>query len=202
MDEKGEKMTNVLVINSSVRSDDSISRALTTLLADRIAADVHEITHRDLTGDIHLISAQSLSAVAKSPEQRSSEERALASLADTFIEELEWADYLIIGSPMYNFGPAASLKAWADLVARSKRTFTYTDAGPVGLLKIKKAFVVAVTGGTAVDSNIDFMTPWLKHFLTFIGISNIETITADGIYGKHGEENIRCAKEKIAGLSI
>jgi len=195
-------MAKVLVINSSVRSDDSISRELTARLADRIEVDNNEISHRDLTGDIHLISEQSLSAVAKASEDRSSEERDLASLADALIEELELADYLIIGSPMYNFGPAASLKAWADLVARSKRTFTYTDAGPAGLLKIKKAFVIAVTGGTAVGSNIDFMTPWLKHFLTFIGISNIEMITADGIYGPSGAENIRHAKETIDGLTL
>jgi len=190
-------MTNVLVINSSVRFNDSISRELTTILAARLKGDKCVITHRDLTKDIHFISEQSLSAVEKSLEDRTDEEHNLAALSDSLIEELELTDYIIVGSPMYNFGPPASLKAWADLVARVNRTFTYTNNGPVGLLKNKKAFIIAVTGGTGVNSNLDFMTPWLKHFLSFIGITDIEIISADGIYTEGGEENIKLVKDKI-----
>jgi len=195
-------MAKVLVIDSSIRFNDSISRELTSILADRIITDKNEITHRDLTRDIHFISDQSLNSAGKLLEERTPEDNEFASLSDTLIKELELADYLIIGSPMYNFGPPASLKAWADLVARVNRTFIYTDNGPVGLLRIKKAFIIAVTGGTAVNSNIDFMTPWLRHFLAFIGITNIEIISADGIYGNDGEEKIKLAKEKIDRLVI
>jgi len=190
-------MAKVLVIDSSARFNGSISRELTGILADRIKEDENEITHRDLTRDIHFISEQSLNAVQKLLEERTPEDNDFASLSDSLIEELELADYLIIGSPMYNFGPSASLKAWADLVARSGRTFVYTDNGSVGLLRNKKAFIIAVTGGTGVNSNIDFMTPWLRHFLSFIGITNIEIISADGLYGNDGEEKIKLAKEKI-----
>lgn len=195
-------MAKVLVIDSSVRFNDSISRELTGILADRIKENENEITHRDLTGDIHFISEQSLNSVQKLLEDRTPEDNDFASLSDSLIEELELADYLIVGSPIYNFGPPASLKAWADLVARAKRTFEYTDNGPVGLLSIKKAFIIAVSGGTGVNSNIDFMTPWLRHFLAFIGITNIEIISADGIYGNDGEEKIKFAKEKIGRLII
>ncbi|VAW51312.1 hypothetical protein MNBD_GAMMA05-825 [hydrothermal vent metagenome] len=190
-------MSNILVINSSVRFKCSISRELTDILACKIQSGINNIIHRDLTKDIFFISEQSLSSVEKSKAEHTAEAKNIASLADTLIEELELADYLIIGSPMYNFGPTASLKAWADLVARAKRTFEYTNNGSVGLLKIRKAFIIAVTGGTAVNSNIDFMTPWLKHFLTFIGITDIEVITADGIYKNDGEEKIISAKMKI-----
>ncbi len=195
-------MAKVLVVNSSVRFEDSISRELTRILSDKIITDPIEITRRDLTQDIHFISEKSLNAVEKSLDERTVEEITLASLSDSLIEELEVADYLIIGSPMYNFGPPASLKAWADLVARAKRTFAYTDNGPVGLLKNKKAFIIAVTGGTGVNSNVDFMTPWLRHFLAFIGITNAEVITVDGIYGNDGPEKIKFAKEKIDKLVL
>lgn len=190
-------MTNVLVINSSVRFNESISRELTTILAARLKGDKSVVAHRDLTKDIHFISEQSLNAVEKSLADRTDEEHNLAALSYSLIEELELTDYIIVGSPMYNFGPPASLKAWADLVARVNRTFTYTDNGPVGLLKNKKAFIIAVTGGTGVNSNLDFMTPWLKHFLSFIGITDIEIISADGIYTEGGEENIKLVKDKI-----
>jgi len=202
MDVIGENMAKVLVIASSVRFNDSISRKLTGILADRIKEDKNEIIHRDLTRDMHFISEQSLKSVEKLLEDRTAEDNEFASLSDSLIEELELADYLIIGSPMYNFGPPASLKAWADLVARAKRTFVYTDNGPVGLLRNKKAFIIAVSGGTGVNSNIDFMTPWLRHFLTFIGITNIEVISVDGIYGNDGAEKIKLAKEKIDRLII
>lgn len=202
MDVIGKNMAKVLVIASSVRFNDSISRKLTGILADRIKEDKNEIIHRDLTRDMHFISEQSLKSVEKLLEDRTAEDNEFASLSDSLIEELELADYLIIGSPMYNFGPPASLKAWADLVARAKRTFVYTDNGPVGLLRNKKAFIIAVSGGTGVNSNIDFMTPWLRHFLTFIGITNIEVISVDGIYGNDGAEKIKLAKEKIDRLII
>lgn len=194
-------MAKVLVINSSVRLNDSISRELTGILSDRIEGDTNDVLHRDLIHDIHFISERSLNCVEKSLDERTSEDNEIALLSDTLIEELELADYIIFGSPIYNFGPPASLKAWADLVARAGRTFTYTGNGPVGLLRIKKAFIIAVSGGTSVNSDIDFMTPWLIHFLSFIGIANIEIISVDGIYGRDGEEKINLAKEKIYRLA-
>lgn len=195
-------MAKVLVLNSSVRLNDSISRELTGILASKIQEGDNEITYRDLTRDIDFISEQSLNAVGKLLEERSSEDNHLALLSDSLIDELELADYLIIGAPMYNFGPPASLKAWADLVARVNRTFEYSDTGPVGLLRNKQAFIIAVTGGTSINSDIDFMTPWLRHFLGFIGITNVKIISADGIYGKDGDEKVKIAINKIQRLKI
>ena len=97
---------------------------------------------------------------------------------------------------MYNFGPPASLKAWADLVARAGTTFKYTENGPEGLLKDKKAYILAASGGTKMGSDIDFMSPWLVFFLGFIGIKNVELIAADATSHK-AEEKIVKAKEAI-----
>lgn len=84
----------------------------------------------------------------------------------------------MIGVPIYNFSIPASLKAWIDMVARVRRTFRYTETGPEGFLTGKAAFLVVASGGTAVDAEIDFATPYLKHVLGFLGITNVRVIDA------------------------
>ena len=146
------------------------------------------------------ISEKSLEAVGMSVGDRNKEhaKNQTAHLADTLIKELQDADTIIIGSPVYNFGPPASLKAWADLVARAGTTFRYGENGPEGLLNGKKAYIIAVSGGTAIGGDVDFMSGWLKFFLGFIGISDVEIIAADGIYGQNGEQKIEAANQVVA----
>ncbi|MEL6555854.1 MAG: NAD(P)H-dependent oxidoreductase [Cyanobacteria bacterium J06621_11] len=188
---------SILVVNASIREDDSISRELSLKLSKKLSDE--NVVHRDLTKGIDFISRESMAAVGTPKDERSATQNAnkTAQLADTLIEELQVADTVIIGAPVYNFGPPASLKAWADLVARAGTTFRYTENGPEGLLKNKKAYIVAVSGGTKIGSEIDFMSPWLIHFLEFIGIKNIEMLTADGIFGQGGEEKIQKVRQKI-----
>jgi FMN-dependent NADH-azoreductase len=95
------------------------------------------------------------------------------ALSDTLIEELEAADTIVIGMPIYNFGMPAALKAWIDLMARPKVTFAYTESGPVGLLNDKRAIVAVASGGVPVDSPADFATPHLRQVLRFVGIDDI-----------------------------
>ena len=99
--------------------------------------------------------------------------------SNNLISNLRWADVVVIGSPIYNFGVPAKLKTWADQVARAGVTFKYTLNGPIGLLENKKAYVAIASGGTRVDSEIDFATPWLRQFLKFIGIDDVKVIFAD-----------------------
>ena len=162
-------MKTILKINASVRYQDSISRQLVDAIADKIKASSDHIIERDLNQGIHFVSEASLNAVSTETRDRDDEQQELATLADAMIEELLQADTIVLGVPIYNFGPPASLKAWADLVARAGTTFKYSEKGPVGLLENKKVYLVAVSGSTVVDSEIDFMTPWLRFFLGFIG---------------------------------
>ena len=110
------------------------------------------------------------------------------------------ADTIIIGAPVYNFGPPASLKAWADLVARAGTTFRYGENGPEGILEGKKAYIIAVSGGTTIGGDSDFMSGWLKFFLGFIGIRDVEIIIADGIFGQDGEQKVEAAKQIVANI--
>ena len=106
---------------------------------------------------------------------------------------------LVIGSPIYNFGVPAALKAWVDMIARARLTFRYTANGPEGLLIGKKAYVVIASGGVPVDSAVDFATPYLRQALSFVGISDAEVIAADQL-NKKAEESIDAARMRIAEL--
>ena len=194
-------MTTILKINASIRNDESVSRGLTEKLVEKLAGPTDTIIDRDLNHEMHFISEASFGAAGTPLRERSSEQQDLARLADTLISELQRADVIVLGLPIYNFGVPARFKAWADLVARAGTTFKYSDNGPVGLLENKKTYIVAVSGGTPVGSEIDFMTPWAKFFLGFLGISDVEMISADGVLSEDGEEKIRAANGKIAAMA-
>src|SRR5690606_32013845 len=85
-----------------------------------------------------------------------------------------------ITAPIYNFAIPASLKAWIDQVTRARRTFRYTEAGPEGLLKGKRAYIVFASGGVPLGSQVDFASGYLRHILGFIGITDVHFIAADG----------------------
>jgi len=98
--------------------------------------------------------------------------------SDELIAELEAADTIVIGVPVYNFAIPAALKAWVDQIARARRTFRYTETGPEGLLKGKKAYLVVASGGVPVGSDYDFATGYLRHVLGFVGITDVTVIEA------------------------
>lgn len=191
----------ILLINPSIRGEESISRTLSTKLAKKLSELSNaEIVERDLTQEIHFVSSESFAAAGTVAEDRTPEQNEIAKLSDKLIDELQEADTIVFGAPIYNFGPPASLKAWADLVARAGTTFKYTENGPVGLLENKKAYIVGVSGGTPIGADFDFMSSWLKFFLGFIGISDVEIIAADGIMSKDGQEKIQAANDLIENM--
>ena len=197
-------MSNILHITASIRSDaDSISRGLGQRLVDGLAAKTGaSVTTRDLAAnDLPYVSAERFAANLTPAADRTPEQAQLAAIADELIAELQAADTIVIASPIYNFGPPASLKAWADLVARAGTTFRYTATGPEGLLTGKKAYLAIASGGTPVGSDIDFMSRWLTFFLGFIGITDVEIVAADGIMGADGEAKIAAAQEAAAKLA-
>ncbi len=197
-------MTNILHITASIRNDDSVSSALGgTLIKTLTDSSGAQVTSRDLSrNDLPLISEERFAANLTPAAERTPKQAELAAIADTLIAELQAADTIVISSPIYNFGVPASLKAWADLVARAGTTFKYTENGPVGLLAGKKAYITAASGGTPIGSEMDFMSSWLTFFLGFLGIKDVEIVAADGIMGADGEAKIAAAHdraEKLAG---
>ncbi len=198
-------MSNILYITASIRSDaESVSRGLGQRLVEGLAANSGAtVVTRDLAAnDIPYVSAERFAAHLTPAADRTPEQAELAAYADALIAELQAADTIVIAAPVYNFGPPATLKAWADLVARNGTTFRYTATGPEGLLTGKKAYLAIASGGTPVGAEFDFMTRWLTFFLGFIGITDVEMVAADGIMGIDGEAKIAAAQEtaeRIAG---
>ena len=172
----------ILQIKSSVFNGNGQS----SRLADEFVARQREqhpetrLTHRDLVADPvpHLDGARAGAFFAK-PEERSAEQRAVIAYSDALIDELRRADVLVLGLPMYNFGVPSQLKAWFDHIARAGVTFKYTEKGAVGLLTGKKAYVFATRGG--VYGEHDAQTEFVRQFLGFIGIANVEFVYAEGL---------------------
>jgi len=197
-------MNNILYITASIRSDaESISRGLGQSIVDGLAAKTGaSVTTRDLAAnDLPFVSAERFGANLTPAADRTPEQAELAAIADTLIAELQAADTIVIASPIYNFGPPAVLKAWADLVARVGTTFRYTANGPEGLLTGKKAYLAIASGGTPVGADFDYMSRWLTFFLGFLGITDVAIVAADGIMGVDGEEKIAAAKEAALKLA-
>lgn len=173
-------MSHVLHIDASSTLAASQSRTAGAAIVESLAAQ--SVTHRDLaTTPLPLITEAWVNARLVPAEKRAAQEDEVLALSDTLIEELMAADTVVIGMPLYNFGMPAALKAWIDLIARPRVTFQYTEGGPVGLLKGKKAIVVFASGGVPMGAPVDFATPHLKQVLNFIGISDVEFRVASDV---------------------
>lgn len=177
-------MTRILHIDSSLFSGNGVSA---TLAADFIARlrerdSSIQITHRDLGREpIPHLDAARLAAIGTSAAQRTPEQQQIADEADRLIAELQAADILVLGVPMYNFGIPSPLKAWFDHVARAGVTFRYTEQGPQGLLTGKRAVVFASRGGRHHGQPTDTQSAYLTTMLGFLGIAAVEFVYAEGL---------------------
>lgn len=173
-------MTHVLEIAASGRKSESLTRQLSEDLIGALASRhaVFSQQRRDLADGVEIIDEDWINANFTPAEDRTPAQQQRLANSDDLVAELAAADIVVIGAPIYNFGVPAALKAWVDLIARARLTFRYTDTGPVGLLKNKKAYLVVASGGVEVDSPVDFATPYLRQALQFVGITDIEVISA------------------------
>ena len=196
-----DKITRVLEVTASGRTAGSASRKLTQ---DLIAAlqDRHgdvQTVRRDLSKGMPFVDAAWIEANFTAEESRTDGHREALAFSDSLVAELKDADILVIGTPVYNFSIPAALKAWIDMIARARLTFRYTENGPKGLLQGKKAYLVVATGGVPVGSAVDFATPYLKHALAFVGITDVEVIAADKL-NSQAEESMDAARARIADV--
>ena len=196
-------MSNILYLSASIRDDESVSRELGDKLVDNLAAkNGASVTRRDLsTNELPYLTHERHMANLTPSSERTPDQAELAAIGDELIAELQAADTIVLAVPIYNFNVPATVKSWADLVARAGTTFKYTENGPEGLLKGKKAYITVASGGVPVGSEIDYMTKWLKQFLGFLGIETEQVIAADGIMGENAEEKISDAKAAIEKLA-
>jgi len=174
----------ILQINSAARS----SGANSTKVADSVVARLrakHPTTSvevRDLAANPHpALDEAALGALFTPPEQRTADQAARVALDDALIAQVQSADIVVLGVPMYNFGVSSQLKNWIDAIAKAGITFRYTEAGPEGLIKGKKIYAALARGGIYRDTQNDSQVPYLKTVLGFVGMTDIEFIYAEGL---------------------
>lgn len=177
-------MKTLLQINSSLHSD----RGQSSLLAARFVANWRQsnpggrVIVRDLAADpVPHLTAERFQAFLAAPDERTAGQAAVAAESDMLIAELEVADIVVIGLPMYNFGIPSTLKSWIDHVARAGRTFNYTATGSVGLLADRPVVLFAARGGRYRDTPRDTQTAYVSNFLNFIGLRDIRFVYAEGL---------------------
>jgi FMN-dependent NADH-azoreductase len=187
-------MPTLLQVQSSLFSGDGQS----SRLADRFvatwrAANPHgTVVVRDLARDpVPHLDAARFGAFLATAAQRTEDQCAAVAFSDALIDELRRADVVVIGLPMYNFGVPSVLKAYFDHVARAGVTFRYTESGPQGLLKGKRVVVFAARGGRHAGTPRDTQTAFVRDFLAFIGMDDVQFVYAEGL--ALGEETRRTA---------
>jgi len=184
-------------IDSSARKKGSTSRALAKKLLEKIKKPEDEIIYRDLDDEMLFVAGLTESGMSIPENERTDQHKKMFELSDKLVKELKESDVIIISTPIYNFGPPATLKAWSDLAARVKSTFKYSSDGKqIGLLENKKVYLVITSGGTKIGGKDDYLTPWLIYVLNFFGIKNIQTISADQMSIDY-EKSIKDAERQI-----
>ncbi len=197
-------MKNVLHITASIVGEGSVSSMLMDeLLAKLGTQETFDMTERNFANqEIPHLDGPWLAALSTAEADRSSEQQAKVAFSDQLIAELQAADTLVIGLPMYNFSLPSMLKAWVDHIARAGLTFRYTETGSAGLLEGKKVYLVAAMGGIHEAGATDFLRPYMKHILAFVGLSDVESITADGLNmgPERREKGLADARSQIARI--
>jgi FMN-dependent NADH-azoreductase len=174
---------NILQINSSAKSSGSESTRVATNIVNKLLAANPGATVevRDLAAKPHpVLDEPTLQALFTPAEKRTPEQAARVALDDALIAQVQRADVIVLGAPMYNFGITVQLKSWFDAIARAGVTFRYTENGPVGLLQGKKVYVATSRGGMHKDAPTDTQFPHLKMFLAFIGLTDVEYVFIEG----------------------
>ncbi len=175
---------NILQINASARSEAANSTRVANSIATRLqsANPAARLSVRDLAVTPHpVLDETALGALFTPAEQRTVEQAARVALDDALIAEVEAADAIVLGVPMYNFGVPVQLKNWIDAIARNGVTFRYTEQGPEGLLKGKTVYVALARGGSYRGTEADSQVPYLKTVLGFLGMTDVHFIYAEGL---------------------
>ena len=199
-------MSNVLIIESSARQQDSFSRQLTRqfIVQWQAAHPADQVTVRDLAlNPVPHLDANLLGGWMKPEAQRNADEQASLQRSNELTDELLAADVLVLAAPMYNFAIPSTLKAWLDHVLRAGVTFKYTETGPQGLLVGKKAYVLTARGGLYAGSTSDHQEPYLRQVMAFIGIHDVTFIHAEGMNlgGDFQEKGLNQAKARLSEIA-
>jgi len=161
-----------------------------------------EVIVRDLIAEpVPHLDVERMAALRAPDENPDAAQQAIIDYADQLLAEVKQADQIVIGVPLYNFGVPTQLKAYLDHLARAGITFSYTENGPVGLIEGKQVVLLATRGGMYRDSGADFQIPFMKQFLGFIGLTDVDVVYAEGLaMGAQAEQSLSDARGHVDSL--
>ena len=200
-------MTTLLQIKASISHDQGVSSQLANnfVAAYRKAHPDAKVLVREVASaePVPHLNGERFGAFITKPEERTDAQHAVVAYSDALIDELKRADIVVIGLPMYNFGVPSQLKAYFDHIARAGMTFKYTATGPVGLLTGKKVYVFAARGGLYAGSALDTQTGYVRDFLAFLGMTDVQFVYAEGlaVSPESREAGLAKAAAEIAALA-
>lgn len=199
-------MKTLLHINASIFSEGGQSSQLTQeFVAEWLRQHPHgRVIKRDLVASAlpHLDAERFLALISK-PEERTERQAQIVAESDALISEIQQADVVVLGLPMYNFTMPTQLKSYFDHIARAGVTFKYTETGPVGLLTNKRVVIFATRGGMYAGTPTDTQTGLIKTLFGFMGVNDVEFVYAEGLNmsSEKKAEALAKAKEKIPTLA-
>ena len=200
-------MTTLLQIKASISHDQGLSSQLANnfVAAYRKGHPDAQVLVREVASaePVPHLNGERFGAFITKPEERTDAQHAVVAYSDALIDELKRADIIVIGLPMYNFGVPSQLKAYFDHIARAGVTFKYTASGPVGLLTGKKVYVFAARGGLYAGSPLDTQTGYVRDFLAFLGMKDVQFVYAEGlaVSPESREAGLAKAAAEIAALA-
>lgn len=177
-------MSNILALKTSILGENSVSSLLVDeFIAQWQAKDIDaQVVTRDLgESPIPHLDVATLGAWMTDADQRTPEQQEKAALSEQLIAEVNDADLIVVGVPMYNLNVPSNLKSWVDQIARAGVTFRYTPEGPVGLIKDKRVLLLLSRGGQYKGTSFDTQLPYLNNLFAFLGLEDITAIHAEGI---------------------
>lgn len=180
-------MKRILHLISSIQGAQSYSIKLGKAVVEKImekhpGSIVEEVNLNDL--ELPHLNLRILQSMFTPGEQLTPEDRASLRHSDEAIKQLMAADIIVIGAPLYNFTIHTALKAWLDLITRAGITFSYNENGPVGLVQGKKVYIAMSSGGVYSEGPAqlhDFVAPYLKSFLGFLGMNEVDVFRVEGV---------------------
>ncbi len=202
-------MTSILRIDASARKNRSITRDLTDRFVRHWLAVQPDTAVIDRDVGVNpppMITEDWIAAAFSNEKERTAEQKALLATSDIVIDELDRADIIVIGAPMYNYGMPAALKAWVDQVVRINKTFTFDLARgdrPIAPIMSGKTLVLLTSWGEfgfgpgEINDGANHFIPHVKTVSKYFGVDRFHHVGVE--YQEFGDERFtasRSAAEK------
>lgn len=179
----------ILQLDSSIMGEQSYSRKLGNAIVGKIRKKYPESTIEQLDlveSTIPHLTPETVQAMFTPSEHQTDEIKQRLQLSDKLVKQLVDADIIVIGAPLINRTIHSSLKAWIDHITRRGITFGYSAEGlPIGFVTGKKVYIAMSSGGVYTDEQgkaNDFVAPYLKSFLGFLGMTDVTVFRAEGLH--------------------